>query len=126
MPYNSYMELTLQKNLSKFYIKSFTGKSFIIGDNEYIVNIIIDEKIISWNIKKSELFDLKNYNSMMISKPDIIILGCGNKQFLPTHDFIDHFVSNNIGIEIMTTESACKTFNILISEQRKVIAGLII
>ena len=39
------MELTLQKSLSRLYIKSFTGKSFIIAEDEYHTNIIIDDKI---------------------------------------------------------------------------------
>ena len=39
------MELTLQKGLSRLYIKSFTGKSFIIADDEYHTNIIIDNKV---------------------------------------------------------------------------------
>ena len=120
------MELTLQKNLSKFYIKSFTEKSIIIGDNEYTDNIIIYDKIRPWNIKKSELFNLDSYNTLVTHNPDIIIIGCGNKQILPTQEFIEYFTSNSIGVEIMTTESACKTFNILISEQRKAIACLIV
>ena len=43
------MELTLQKSLSRLYIKSFTGKSFIIAEDEYHTNIIIDGKIKKWN-----------------------------------------------------------------------------
>ena len=99
------MELTLQKSISRLYIKSFTGKSFIIAEGEYHTNIVIDDKII-------------------LSKPDILIIGCGDTQILPSPDFINNFTSQDIGVEIMTTESACKTFNVLISEHRKVVAGL--
>ena len=118
------MELTLQKSLSKLYIKSFTGKSFIIAEDEYHTNIIIDGTIKKWNLNKSELFDLEHYDKLIVSKPDIIVIGCGDTQILPSPDFINYFTSQDIGIEIMTTESACKTFNVLISEHRKVVAGL--
>ena len=120
------MELTLQKGLSKLYVKSFTGVSFIIAEDEYDTNIIIDNKVKQWNIDKSQLFNLKYYDEIILSKPDIIIVGCGDEQILPTPDFINYFTSQEIGIEIMTTESACKTFNVLISEHRKVVAGLIL
>ena len=50
---------------------------------------------------------------MILSKPDIVIVGCGDIQILPTPEFINYFTSQDIGIEIMTTESACKTFNVL-------------
>ena len=69
------MELTLQKSLSRLYIKSFTGKSFIIAEDEYHTNIIIDDKIKRWNINKSELFNFENYDKIILSKPDIIIIG---------------------------------------------------
>ena len=118
------MELTLQKSLSRLYIKSFTGKSFIIAEDEYLTNIIIDDKIKRWNINKSELFNFEHYDKIVLSKPDIIIIGCCDTQILPSPDFINNFASQDIGIEIMTTESACKTFNVLISEHRKVVAGL--
>ena len=120
------MELTLQKGLSRLYIKSFTGKSFIIADDEYHTNIIIDNKVKQWRINKSQFLNFKYYDEMILSKPDIIIVGCGNVQILPSPDFINYFTSQEIGIEIMTTESACKTFNVLISEHRKVVAGLIL
>ena len=120
------MELTLQKSLSKLYIKSFTGKSFIIAEGEYHTNIVIDDKIKKWNIDKSELFNFEHYDMIILGKPDIVIIGCGDTQILPSPDFINYFTSQDIGIEIMTTESACKTFNVLISEHRKVVAGLIL
>ena len=69
----------------------------------------------------------KNGKQILIrikNTPDIIIIGCGDTQILPSPNFINNFTSQNIGIEIMTTESACKTFNVLISEHRKVVAGL--
>ena len=69
------MELTLQKSLSRLYIKSFTGKSFIIAEDEYHTNIIIDDKIKRWNINKSELFNFEYYDKIILSKPDIIIIG---------------------------------------------------
>ena len=120
------MELTLQKSLSRLYIKSFTGKSFIIAEDEYHTNIIIDNKVKQWNIEKSQLFNFKYYDEMILSKPDIVIVGCGDIQILPTPEFINYFTSQDISIEIMTTESACKTFNVLISEHRKVVTGLIL
>ena len=120
------MELTLQKGLSGLYIKSFTGKSFIIAEDEYDTNIIIDNKVKQWNIEKSQLFNFKYYDEMILSKPDIVIVGCGDIQILPSPEFINYFTSQEIGIEIMTTESACKTFNVLISEHRKVVTGLIL
>ena len=53
-------------------------------------------------------------------------VGTGEKQYIPSTDFINYVQEKKIGIEFMITESACKTFNILLSEGRKVISGLIV
>jgi len=37
-----------------------------------------------------------------------------------------YFYSRNIGVEVMTTDAACRTFNVLVSESRNVVAALLI
>ena len=82
-------------------------------------------QVIFWKqFLKQNKFNFEHYDKIILSKPDIIIIGCGDTQILPSPDFINNFTSQDIGVEIMTTESACKTFNVLISEHRKVVAGL--
>ena len=58
-------------------------------------------------------------------EPEIIILGTGDQLHFPEPDLIAAIFENRIGFEVMDTGAACRCYNLLLSEKRKVAAGLI-
>lgn len=58
--------------------------------------------------------------------PEIIILGTGVRQQFPRPQLLKELMEARIGVEIMDTPAACRTYNILVSEGRKVIAAVFI
>jgi uncharacterized protein len=58
--------------------------------------------------------------------PAIILLGSGAEQFFPPASLLAPMLTRGIGIEVMTTAAACRTYNILVAEGRAVAAGLFI
>ncbi len=58
-------------------------------------------------------------------QPEIIVLGTGSRLWFPTPEFTAGFLSRGIGVEIMDTNAACRTYNILLSEGRRVVAALL-
>ncbi len=59
-------------------------------------------------------------------QPEIIIMGTGRKLIFPAVETYAALIRNNIGIEFMDTGAACRTYNILTGEGRKVVAGMIL
>lgn len=57
---------------------------------------------------------------------DVLLLGTGRRQRFPHPSVTSGLASRGIGVEIMDTAAACRTFNVLISEGRAVAAALII
>ena len=57
--------------------------------------------------------------------PEVVLLGSGVRQVFPPAAFSARFLTAGIGFEVMDTGAACRTFNVLVSEQRKVAAVLI-
>jgi len=55
---------------------------------------------------------------------DIIILGTGSRQHFIDHALIGHLAAQGIGLEIMDTGAACRSYNVLAGEERAVIAAL--
>lgn len=55
---------------------------------------------------------------------DIILLGCGSKQLFAPPALLGAFIEKGMGLETMDTAAACRTFNILASEGRRVAAIL--
>ena len=56
--------------------------------------------------------------------PEVVLLGTGQRQIFPAASFRSQFVSAGIGVEIMDTGAACRTFNVLVAERRRVVAVL--
>ena len=58
--------------------------------------------------------------------PELILLGTGPRQIFPPASFRAQFLSAGIGVEVMDTGAACRTFNVLVAEQRRVVALLMV
>jgi uncharacterized protein len=63
---------------------------------------------------------------LLAHDPEILLLGTGAKLHLLGTPFIVHALRRGVGLEVMDTAAACRTFNILVGEGRRVAAGLII
>ena len=58
--------------------------------------------------------------------PELVLLGTGQRQIFPAAAFRARFLSAGIGFEAMDTGAACRTFNVLVGEQRRVVALLML
>jgi uncharacterized protein len=58
-------------------------------------------------------------------EPELVLLGTGTRQIFPAGSFGAQFMRKGIGFEVMDTGAACRTFNVLVGEQRRVTALLL-
>jgi uncharacterized protein len=58
--------------------------------------------------------------------PELVVLGTGVRQVFPAAEFGAQFLRAGIGFEVMDTGAACRTFNVLLTENRSVVALLLI
>ena len=59
-------------------------------------------------------------------KPELVLLGTGRRQVFPAPQLGARFLQAGIGFEVMDTGAACRTFNVLVGEQRAVVALLFV
>jgi uncharacterized protein len=59
-------------------------------------------------------------------QPELVLIGSGPRQEFPHAAFAAQFLRAGIGYEVMDTGAACRTFNVLVSEQRRVVALLLV
>jgi uncharacterized protein len=59
-------------------------------------------------------------------EPELVLLGTGPRQVFPAPSYGAQFLRAGIGFEAMDTGAACRTFNVLVGEQRRVVALLLI
>lgn len=68
----------------------------------------------------------EHMDSLIAMRPELVLLGTGDEIVFPPAELFQVLIEQGIGYEIMNTAAACRTYNMLMSESRKVAAGLII
>jgi uncharacterized protein len=59
-------------------------------------------------------------------EPELVLLGTGARQTFPAVSIGAQFLRAGIGFEVMDTSAACRTFNVLVGEQRRAAAMLLV
>ena len=119
----------LKSNLSKLpIIKNYNSESFLIDGHEYRNHITIDQNEVKpfFIHNKDIIEDLIFYLESIERRPEIFLLGLGKSLENPEFKIRSALSSRGVQPEIMSTESACRTWNILISENRNVVACLLL
>ncbi len=80
----------------------------------------------NWAALTIELLQEEQINQLLTFKPELIIIGTGDKLIFPAVEVYSGIIKQGIGIDFMDTRAACRTYNILMSEGRHVVAGLIL
>ena len=121
----------------KLHLESATAQNTFTGygDGYVLVNgeridksvVVLPERILAdW--PASRFADLKAEHLAALTGLDreIILLGTGTKLRFPRPEIIAPLVRAGIGIEVMDLQAACRTYNILMREGRRVAAALLI
>ena len=100
---------------------SINGKAF--SQSLIIAGTQLNE---SWGIEAIEGLASDHIDQVLAFAPELIIIGTGNKLIFPAVETYSAIIERGIGVDFMDTHAACRTYNILMSEGRDVVAGLII
>lgn len=79
-----------------------------------------------WPCTRFEDLSSAHFAPLAASAPELVVFGSGLHLRFPPPDWIRPLIEAGIGIETMDTAAACRTYNILASEGRRVIAALLL
>ena len=85
-----------------------------------------DGAINEWPVQSFEGLEADHFAQMVALKPELILIGTGSKQRFPKLELLKALISAKIGFEIMDSQAACRTYNILVGEGRQVLLALIV
>jgi len=99
-----------------------------IGNKDLTENVILFRDTIQrgWAPADIENPGVDDLTDLLAEEPEVIIFGTGWRSCLPPRELAFALARRGIGFEMMDTPAACRTFNILVSEDRDVAAILII
>lgn len=88
--------------------------------------IVLPEiKPMAWEVTSFDNLAAADFEPINNQKPDVVILGTGAKQRFIHPRLITALTDQRIGVECMDNQAACRTYNILMAEGRKVALALI-
>ena len=67
----------------------------------------------------------EHFTELLAWQPEIVLLGTGERQQFPQPAFMAAMLSRRIGLEVMDSRAACRTYNVLVSEARAVVLALL-
>jgi uncharacterized protein len=120
--------LNLDDNTAKYSIQAFKPGTFQINEQLYHRSIIIsaEQLIDNWQPQHIDELTAEHLSLVIPLKPTILLIGTGRGLQFPPIEIYGELINKGMGVEIMGTAAACRTFNVLTAEQRNVVAALII
>jgi uncharacterized protein len=120
------MDLTLQKPGDHLWIRAVSGAGIQVGEAWYRQSLILSAQqlITDWAATSIENLSEPLLEPIFELTPDIVLLGTGARQQFLSAELMAVFFRRGIGAEVMATDAACRTFNVLVSEGRQVVAAL--
>ena len=79
-----------------------------------------------WPVVSFDQLDENHFSQMVALKPELVIIGTGNRQCFPKSALLKPLMQARIGYEIMNSQAACRTYNVLMSEGRQVLLALLL
>jgi uncharacterized protein len=87
--------------------------------------IVAPERLIEdWRVGAPADVGVADLEPALKLEPEIVLLGTGAELEWPEADLMSELAARGVGLEIMSTPAACRTFNVLVHEQRRVVAAL--
>jgi uncharacterized protein len=93
---------------------------------EYSLIVMPETPPRPWNVARFEDLAAEHFEQIAQDAPDVVILGTGERQRFVHPRLIASLAANRVGVECMDSHAACRTYNILMGEGRKVTLALII
>jgi uncharacterized protein len=78
-----------------------------------------------WTVASFDELAEQHFNYFLALKPDVLLLGTGTTQRFPHPRLYRALTDAGIGVECMNTPAACRTYNILVAEDRRVVAAIL-
>jgi uncharacterized protein len=79
----------------------------------------------AWPPRRFDELTQADFDSLLADKPELVIFGSGMHLRFPQPALLRTLIERRVGFETMDTAAACRTYNVLVSEGRNVIAALL-
>jgi len=99
-----------------------------VNRTRYSASIVVagDRIVADWPLASVNEIGADHFAAILEMKPEIVLLGTGATFIFPEPARLAPLRNAGVGVEVMDTNAACRTYNILLGEGRNVVAALIV
>ena len=121
------MKFTEHRDSNIYAVKHYEPGEVKINDQTLKNSCFLNQKelIKDWSCRNINLLSIELLDELLSLKPEVIILGTGEKQIFPEPRLFAYCSQQGVGLEVMNNLAACRTYNVLTTEDREVVLALI-
>lgn len=122
------MRFNLDIDAHRYYIKSYGPGWINVNDQEIRRSVIVSPNQLVTDWPPQTFVDLEevHFEALLPLELEIVLLGTGNRQRFPRPALTRALLARGVGVEVMDTSAACRTYNVIMLEGRRVAAALLL
>ena len=122
------MKLHSEDNQQYQTVTGYDASGVEINAQRFNYSLIVMPEVAPrpWDVARFEDLAAAHFEQIAQDKPDVVVLGTGARQRFVHPRLVTSLTAQRIGVECMDSQAACRTYNILMGEGRKVTLALII
>ena len=96
----------------------------VVGASAYAHSVVVPwvGEVQRWPVAGVDELQPGHFESLLALQPELLLFGSGSRMRFPAPKLLRALIDRRIGVECMDTAAACRTFNVLASERRSVVA----
>lgn len=122
------MDLSLDRPGDYLFVRRVGPASILVVDREFTRSLVMSpERILeNWPVTHANQLQAEHVAAVLELKPEVVILGTGERQVFPAAAFMAGFLKQGVGVEVMNNAAAARTYDLLAAESRRVVAAFIL
>ena len=122
------MEFTRESAGEAHAILACTETEVRLRDRTYQGSVIVtrSDVVDGWRPPAIDALAIGDFEALLALGPEVVLLGTGSRQQLPSLELYADFAARGIGLEVMDNRAACRTYNVLLGEFRDVAVALML
>jgi uncharacterized protein len=122
------MQFTQDLPEGHLFFRSCTADAVTVVDRVVTASFLLapDRLVESWPVAAAADFDAAAAEAIAALSPEVVLLGTGARQVFPPREPMVALLRRRIGVEVMDNAAACRTYNLLAGEGRRVVAAIML
>jgi uncharacterized protein len=122
------MQLNLEHPDHEFFLRGADGESVRVNERRLTSSFVLapNRLVEAWPVREVKALTPDDIDLVLALEPEVVLLGSGATQAFPPAAVLAHCLRRGVGLETMTNAAAARTFNVLASEDRRVVAAFVL